>query len=129
MWTNSNRWLMELVPFAALASVALIVSLWRCWRIRSNTKKPVTCVFAEVVEKRMTTSTIRRGFDSHTYYVTFRPENGGEDVEFQVGEAEYRAYRWKDRGPLSYRTWEFISFRPERGGEGAIPVAFPDEEQ
>ena len=129
MWTSSNRWLMELVPFAALAFVALIVSLWRWWRIRSNAKNPVTCVTAEVIEKRMTTSRSRWGFDSHTYYVTFRPENSGEDVEFQVGEAEYRAYRWKDRGPLSYRTWEFISFRPERGGEGAIPVAFPDEEQ
>lgn len=128
MWTRSNRWLMELFPLAVIVAVALIVSLWQWWRRHVNAKNPITCITAEVVDKRMTTSRSRRGYDSHTYYVTFRPDDG-EDVEFQVGEADYRAYRWKDRGPLSYRTWEFISFRPERRTEGDIPVAFSDEEE
>lgn len=129
MWMRSNRWLMELLPFAGVVVVALVISLWRWWRVRVNSVKPVTCVIAEVVDKRMTTVRNRWGHDGHAFYVTFRPDGGGEDVEFQVGETEYRAYRWKDRGPLSYRTWEFVSFRPERRQEGDVPVAFSDEEE
>lgn len=127
----NNRWLMELLPLAAFVAAALIMTLWRWWCVRSNAKNPVTTVAAEVVDKRKTTSRGRRGFVGqahHAYYVTFRPADGGGEVELQVGEAEYNAYRWKDRGQLSYRTWEFISFRPERKAEGAVPVAFADEE-
>lgn len=120
-------------PVLFALSMVLIWFLWQRWRVWRNRKNPDTRVMAEVVDRRAVS--YRSGYGVRArrveeYYVTFRPLDGGDTIEFSMSEAEYRAYHLGDRGPLTYRTWEFISFRPKNRREerGSVPVAFADEE-
>lgn len=113
--------------------VLLIFTLRSKWNVHKNSKNPETRVMAEVIDRRERSYSTGRGLHRRTvyeYYVTFRPVEGGMRSEFQVGEAEYRAYHLGDRGPLTYRTWEFISFRPENRSKALqeVPVAFADDD-
>ena len=119
-----------LIPLA----IVVAVMMWQKWHIWRNRKNPDTQVMAEVVDRRKDTRMTGRGVHAQRvedYYVTFRPLDGGDAVEFAMSEAEYRAYRLGDRGPVTFRTWEFISFRPEnrRAEQAEIPVAFAEEER
>lgn len=117
-----------IVVMALLFAGVLVVDAFKRYL---NRKNPVTSVEAEVADRRRETHSGRYGVTGHSYYVSFRPIGGGETQEFQVGEAEYNAYKWGDRGTLSHRTWEFISFKPENRRTGAedVPVGFADEEE
>lgn len=127
------EFLMPVFPVLITLSVVLIWFLWQKRRTWRNRKNPQTRVMAEVVDRRAVSYRSGYGVRAHQvseYHVTFRPVGGGETVEFSVSETEYSAYHLGDCGPLTYRTWEFISFRPERRGaeRNSIPVAFADEE-
>lgn len=129
---------MKLLAIVALlllvCAAALAAALWEKWCVYRNAKNPETRILAEVSDRRMVSYQSGRGFRRHDvreYYVTFRPMDGGDAIELDVGESEYRAYRIGDRGPLTYRTWEFIGFRPENRNRDAddVPVAFADDEK
>ena len=113
------------VLLALIAAVKLHESL-RYWR---NSKNPVTSVKAVVIDRERICYH-NRYRTQYEYKVRFRPVDGGPSEEFTVGEEEYDAYRLGDRGVLSRRTWEFISFRPERRADnGSIPVGFAEDEK
>lgn len=118
------------VPVLLPVLVMVIVILWDKWRVYRNSKNPETTVTAEVIDRWTSGYPARRRI-AYIYHIAFRPVDGGETKEFEVGEAEYKAYHLGDQGPLTYRTWEFISFRPESRSdwENDVPVAFADEEE
>lgn len=118
-----------------LITLGVILAVLLFQRIASwrNRKNPDTCIEAVVVDRRAVSYRSQSRCGNHRvgeYYITFRPVDGGESLEFSMSETEYDAYHLGDRGPLTYRTWEFVSFRPERREEreGSVPVAFADEE-
>lgn len=79
-----------------------------------NQKNPITTVEATVVGHRMETHHSRYS-TSHTFYVTFQPADGSENLEFEVPEEDYQDFGTGDKGPLRYRTWEYLSFNlPDR---------------
>lgn len=104
----------------------LLYDKWRYWR---NSKNPITTVEAVVIDREKIRHTSRYG-TSYEYLLRFQPVDGGESEVFTVGEAEYDAYHLGDRGTLSRRTWEFISFRPKKHvWEGNVPVGFAEDEE
>lgn len=83
-------------------------------RRAENKKNPITTVEATVVGHRMETHHSRYS-TSHTFYVTFQPADGSENLEFEVPEEDYQDFGTGDKGPLRYRTWEYLSFNlPDR---------------
>lgn len=83
-------------------------------RRKENEKNPITTVEATVVGHRMETHHTRYS-TSHTFYVTFQPADGSENLEFEVPEEDYQDFGTGDKGPLRYRTWEYLSFNlPDR---------------
>lgn len=118
-----SRMIATLITWAVVAVVMLVNWVRGKW----NERRKVVCVMAEVADKRATAGS--RG--AKTCYVSFRPERDLSDMEFEVTETEYNAWRRGDRGPLSFRGWELISFRPEPRPEWPddVPVGFCDEEE
>lgn len=118
--------LIMLAVFFVIVIGMLVYDKWRYWR---NSKNPITTVEAVVIDREKICHHSRYG-SRYEYVLHFRPVNGGESETFTVGEAEYDAYRLGDRGTLSHRTWEFISFRPKRHKwEGNVPVGFAEDEE
>lgn len=78
-------------------------------RRKENQKNPITTVEATVVGHRMETHHTRYSH-SQTFYMTFKPDDGGDKLEFEVPEADYQDFDAGDKGPLRYRTWEYLSF-------------------
>lgn len=118
-----------------LITLGVILAVLLFQRIASwrNRKNPDTCIGAVVVDRRAVSYRSQSRYGNHRvgeYYITFCPVDGGEPLEFSMSETEYDAYHLGDRGPLTYRTWEFISFRPERREERecSVPVAFAEDE-
>lgn len=95
-------------------------------RRKENQKNPITEVEATVVGHRMETHHTRYSH-SQTYYMTFRPENGSENIEFEVPEADYQDYSAGDKGPLRYRTWEYLSFCAKDMSSVEPIVPLPEE--
>lgn len=89
--------------------MALVISLADNLRRKENEKNPITTVEATVVGHRMETYHGRYS-TSQSFYITFKPEDGSDALEFKVSEAEYQDFGVGDKGPLRYRTWEYLSF-------------------
>lgn len=98
-----------------LIGLALFLG-WLADRVRrkENQKNPITTVDATVVSHRVETHR-SRSMTTYRYYVTFRPEDGSPNVEFEVSEIDFDDFDIGEKGPLRYRTWEFLSFNlPDR---------------
>lgn len=117
----------EAKMISGLVGLAIVLIMWIVQKVRQklNSKNAVTTVKAEIVDKWE-----QRYKGSRSCHVSFLTERD-ERLEFTVSGTEYDAYHMGDRGPLSYRTWEFVSFRPgpRRSWENDVPVSFADEEQ
>lgn len=97
-----------------------------CARRKENQKNPITTVEATVVSHRVETHR-SRSMTTYNYYVTFRPEDGSPNVEFEVSEIDFDDFDIGETGPLRYRTWEFLSFNiPDRSDMKPI-APLPEE--
>lgn len=79
------------------------------YRRRMNAQNPVTTVEASVVSHRITREKAG-GQHIIRYYVTFRPEDGSPNREFEVSQLDFEDFDVNETGPLRYRGWEFLSF-------------------
>lgn len=118
----------ELFVFAVvlLATAWLSTCLLDHLRRKQNEKNPITTVTASVAGHRMETHRSRYT-TSHTFYLTFKPEDGGEALEFEVPEKDYQDFGSGDKGPLRYRTWEYISFCARDLSEVTPLAPIPEE--
>lgn len=95
-------------------------------RRKENQKNPITTVEATVVGHRMETHHTRYSH-SKTFYMTFKPEDGGDKLEFEVPESDYQDFSAGDKGPLRYRTWEYLSFCAKDMSDVEPLAPLPDE--
>lgn len=78
-------------------------------RHMQNRKNPVTAVSATVFSYR--TETHGRYGQFKKYFLKFVTEQDKKRLEFEVPFADFENYQVGDKGILSYRTWEYISFQ------------------
>ena len=114
----------QTMAFAFMLIPVCMLMYWlkkRIW-LRVNQKKPIVCVEAKLVNHRQQFSG-SRGTHYEKSFLTFRLDQSGEEIEFEVPRSEFSRIQLGARGPLEYRGWQFLSFRrhePELRGESGV---------
>lgn len=93
----------------------LLVWLKKQLWLRANRKLPVVCAAATLVNHRQQFSGGRGAQRYEKSYLTFRLEQGGEELEFEVPREEFERIQIGANGPLEYQGALYLSFRKARG--------------
>ena len=110
----------DMKPQNAVAAFVLIpvhiLLIWlkkRLW-LRANKQKPVVHVAATLINHRQQFSGGRGAQRYEKSYLTFRLEQSGEELEFEVPREEFERIQIGANGPLEYQGALYLSFRKER---------------
>ena len=103
-----------IILFIVILGMTLFVVYKSMKRAKLNSKLPrVTTRALVVANRKASTSGNKNRIGDYIYYITFKFETGDE-YEFAVPSDAYSYYVVGDRGKLTIRGSEYISFELER---------------